>query len=83
MKALKSSALREMKAEELSAKLEEAHENLRKLKMRKASRQLEDTASLKVARRDVGRIESMISEKARAGAKDAGEKKEAASAAKG
>ena len=56
MKPLKANDLKELTAEELTAKLGEAQDNLFKLKVRKETRQLEDLGSLKVARRDVARI---------------------------
>ena len=81
MKALKASDLRALKAEELVQKLDEARENLRKLTMRKATRQLEDTVSLRIARRDIARVTTLINEKAKAAGKEEGANKEAAAAA--
>jgi large subunit ribosomal protein L29 len=60
MKPQKANDLRALKPAELEQKLAEARENLRKLVIRKATRQLEDTVSVRVARRDIARIATLI-----------------------
>lgn len=71
MKSMKSNDLRNLKVEELTQKLGEARENVRKLGMRKVTRQLEDTVSVRIARREVARVTTIISEKNRSAAKTA------------
>ena len=63
MKPLKASGLKELTAAELGAKLSEARDNLFKLKVRKETRQLEDVVSVRVARRDVARISTVLQQK--------------------
>jgi len=63
MKPTKAKALRELGSAELEAKLRDAKENLFKLTLRKATRQLEDAVSVRVARRDVARINTILVQK--------------------
>ena len=63
MKPTRPDKLRELKDEELVQKLAEEKENLFKLKVRKETRQLEDTASVKVSRRNVARLETLVRQK--------------------
>lgn len=71
MKATKAKALRELGAAELEAKLRESKEGLFKLKLRKETRQLEDAVSVRVARRDVARVNTILKQKKAAAAKAA------------
>ena len=63
MKAQKTSSLRDLKMPELEQKLEEVRENFFKLRVRKETRQLEDLASLRVARREVAKVETVLKQK--------------------
>lgn len=66
MKPIKAKNLRELGAEEIKTKLAEAREGLFKLKLRKGSRQLEDGVSVRVSRRDIARMETVLRQKATA-----------------
>jgi large subunit ribosomal protein L29 len=65
MKMIKATALREMSLDELRLKVKEQRENLFKLRVRKESRQLENTVSLRHARREIARLETVLNEKGR------------------
>jgi large subunit ribosomal protein L29 len=61
---MKAADLRELTAEELQAKLKELEEEVFNLKFQVASQQLENTARLKVSRRDIARLKTVMREKA-------------------
>jgi large subunit ribosomal protein L29 len=61
---MKAADLRELTAEELQAKLKELEEEIFNLKFQVASQQLENTARLKVSRRDIARLKTVMREKA-------------------
>jgi large subunit ribosomal protein L29 len=61
---MKAADLRELTAEELQAKLKELEEEVFNLKFQIASQQLENTARLKVSRRDIARLKTVMREKA-------------------
>jgi len=63
MKSLKSSALREKSADELKTLVAEKNEALFNLKLRHAAGSLESTAELAATRRDIARIQGVITEK--------------------
>ncbi len=63
MKASKASELRTLTDAELEVKLKEAMDHLFKLRLNYQTRQLEDTVSLRFARREVSRIKTLLSEK--------------------
>ena len=65
MKASKAKELRELGADELKVKLREQRENLFKLRIRKEARQLENPVSLRHARREIARLETIVNEKGR------------------
>ena len=65
MKPSKSKTLRELSPAELATKLRESRENLFKLRLRRETRQLEDAVSLRVARRDVARMLTLMGEKSK------------------
>jgi len=69
MKPTKAKALRELGPVEIQAKLRDAKENLFKLSLRKATRQLEDAVSVRVARRDVARLNTILKQKNTAASK--------------
>ncbi len=58
--------LRQLQDDELAAKLREFQDALFNLKIRHATGQLEDSASVRVARRDLARVLTVASERRRA-----------------
>lgn len=60
---MKASELRELGIEELVQKVREARSEFFNAKVKHATGQLEDTAKLKWLRRDVARVETVLSEK--------------------
>jgi large subunit ribosomal protein L29 len=58
--------LRQLQDDELAAKLRELQDTLFNLKIRHATGQLEDSASMRVARRDLARALTIVSERGRA-----------------
>jgi len=66
MKQTKAKDLRGLTADELKKKALEARDNLFKLRLRKSTRQLEDTSGLRALKRDIARIETLAREKAKA-----------------
>ncbi len=61
---MKASELREKSVEELTADLLKAREDQFKLRMSKATGQLGQTHLIKLARREVARIKTLLTEKA-------------------
>lgn len=68
MKESKPKDLRGLSAADLKKKAADARESLFKLKLRKATRQLEDTSGLRALKRDIARFETLAREKAKAAA---------------
>ncbi len=66
MKSRKASDLRELTAEELERMLIDATESYSKNKFQHSLSQLEDTGSLKVLKKDIARIKTVINERQRA-----------------
>jgi|LauGreDrversion4_2_1035121.scaffolds.fasta_scaffold50811_4 large subunit ribosomal protein L29 len=66
MKPLKSSDLRQMKTEELEALRQERRRMVFDVRFNHYTGQATDTASITVGRRDIARIETILSERARA-----------------
>jgi len=60
---MKASELKELELDELVQKVREARNEFFNAKVKHATGQLEDTAKLKWLRRDVARIESVLTEK--------------------
>ncbi len=60
---MKASELRELEVEELVQKAREARNEFFNAKVKHATGQLEDTAKLKLLRRDVSRVEGVLTEK--------------------
>lgn len=58
--------LRELTDEELQRILQESTETLARLRVQHSLSQLQDTASLKILRKDIARIKTIISERQRA-----------------
>ncbi|MBM3296604.1 MAG: 50S ribosomal protein L29, partial [Candidatus Aminicenantes bacterium] len=59
---MKTSDLRELSADELTAKKTELKDQLFKLRFQNAQGQLENAAKLKTIRRDIARIETVLKE---------------------
>jgi large subunit ribosomal protein L29 len=65
MKTVKAKVLRELAAAELTTKLKEQRDNLFKLRIRKEARQLENPVSIRHARREIARLQTIMNEKGR------------------
>ncbi len=63
---MKATELRQLQDDELAAKLNELQDAMFNLKIRHATGQLEDSASVRVARRDLARVLTVVSERRRA-----------------
>ena len=63
MKPLKSTDLRNMKTEELVALIEERRRSVFDLRFQHYTGQLNDSASMRVNRRDIARIETILRER--------------------
>lgn len=68
MKQAKTKDLAGLTAGDLKKKAAEARESLFKLRIRKATRQLEDTSGLRALKRDIARYETLAKIKAKAAA---------------
>jgi len=68
MKETKPKDLRSLSGTELKAKATETREKLFELRLRKATRQVEDTSGLRVLKRDIARYETLAREWAKAAA---------------
>ncbi len=60
---MKASELREMKPEELLRKENELREDVFRMRMKLATGELEDTSSIKQAKKDIARIKTILKEK--------------------
>ena len=67
MKATKTSDLRNLKSGEIETKLSDAREELMKLRFQQVTGQLTDTSHLRVLRRDIARMQTILREQAAAG----------------
>jgi large subunit ribosomal protein L29 len=65
MKPRKAKDLRELTDQELQQTLKEAVETLARLRVQHSLSQLQDTASLKILRKDIARIKTILSERQR------------------
>ncbi len=63
---MRASEVRELGLEKAAEKLEEARESYFKMRFQFATGQLPDSSKLKVARRDIARIATIVREKERA-----------------
>ena len=63
---MKPAELRQLQEDELKAKLDEFRNNLFNLRIKHATGQLEDSASVRVARRELARAMTILSERGRA-----------------
>ena len=64
MKATKTSDLRNLKSGEIETKLSDAREELMKLRFQQVTGQLTDTSHLRVLRRDIARMQTILREQA-------------------
>ncbi len=63
---MKAEEFRKMSAEEIRSKLSDTREELMKLRFQQVTGQLTDTSRLRVLRRDIARMESILNETLRA-----------------
>jgi large subunit ribosomal protein L29 len=73
MKSTKASELRNLKAGEIESKLSDAREELMKLRFQQVTGQLTDTSRLRILRRDIARMQTILTEQAKAEAETEGE----------
>jgi large subunit ribosomal protein L29 len=66
MKATKVEDIRKMAAEEIRTKLTDSHDELMKLRFQQVTGQLTDTSHLRVLRRNIARMETILRETERA-----------------
>ena len=64
MKAAKTSDLRDLKSGEIETKLADAREELMKLRFQQVTGQLTDTSHLRILRRDIARMQTILREQA-------------------
>jgi large subunit ribosomal protein L29 len=62
MKATKLSELRDLKEGEIETKLADAREELMKLRFQQVTGQLTDTSRLRILRRDIARMQTILHE---------------------
>ncbi len=62
MKSTKTSELRELKPGEIETKLTDAREELMKLRFQQVTGQLTDTSRLRILRREIARMETILRE---------------------
>ena len=73
MKSTKASDLRNLKAGEIETKLSDAREELMKLRFQVVTGQLTDSSRLRILRRDIARMQTILREQANAEAATEGE----------
>jgi large subunit ribosomal protein L29 len=61
--ALKSADLRDLTVEDLRARERELDETLFRMRLQKATAQLESTATIKTTRRDLARVKTILRQK--------------------
>jgi large subunit ribosomal protein L29 len=62
MKSVKTSELRNLKAGEVETKLTDAQEELMKLRFQQVTGQLTDTSRLRILRREIARMQTLLRE---------------------
>ena len=62
MKAVKTSELRNLKSGEIETKLSDAREELMKLRFQQVTGQLTDTSRLRILRREIARMQTILRE---------------------
>ena len=60
---MKPSEIRDLKIEEVESKLADAREELMKLRFQQVTGQLTDTSRLRIIRRDIARMETILNQK--------------------
>lgn len=73
MKSTKTSDLRNLKAGEIESKLSDAREELMKLRFQAVTGQLTDSSRLRVLRREIARMQTILREQAKTEAVTEGE----------
>ena len=66
MKSVKTSELRNLKSGELETKLSDAREELMKLRFQQVTGQLTDTSRMRVLRREIARMQTLLREQSSA-----------------
>ena len=59
---MKSTEIRALSSEEIESRLSDAREELMKLRFQKVTGQLTDTSRLRIIRRDIARMETVLRE---------------------
>ena len=72
MKSTKTSDLRDLKPGEIETKLSDAREELMKLRFQQVTGQLTDTSHLRILRRDIARMQTILREQAAVGTEGEG-----------
>ena len=72
MKSTNTSDLRNLKSGEIETKLSDAREELMKLRFQQVTGQLTDTSHLRILRRDIARMQTILREQAAAGTEGEG-----------
>ena len=72
MKSTKTSDLRDLKSGEIETKLTDAREELMKLRFQQVTGQLTDTSHLRILRRDIARMQTILREQIAAGTEGEG-----------
>jgi len=65
MKSTKTSDLRNLKSGEIETKVTDAREELMKLRFQQVSGQLTDTSRLRILRREIARMQTILHEQAK------------------
>jgi large subunit ribosomal protein L29 len=73
MKSTKSSDLRNLKSGEIESKLSDAREELMKLRFQAVTGQLTDSSRLRILRREIARMQTILREQAHTEAATEGE----------
>jgi large subunit ribosomal protein L29 len=73
MKSTKTSELRSLKAGEIQTKLSDAREELMKLRFQQVTGQLTDTSRLRILRREIARMQTILGQQVRAESETQGE----------
>ena len=64
MKSTKTSELRNLKSGEIESKLSDAREELMKLRFQQVTGQLTDTSRMRILRREIARMQTILREQA-------------------
>jgi large subunit ribosomal protein L29 len=73
MKSIKPSELRDLNAGEIESKLSDAREELMKLRFQQVTGQLTDTSRLRILRREIARLQTILGQQKQAEAQTEGE----------